>query len=81
MQRVGGGGVEPATEPAGGGGLGRRGRLPDGHRPEVAAVRLRVADAAEHGKLVGEIQERTLRLTDYSSRKLVGRIGLEPITN
>jgi hypothetical protein len=38
-------------------------------------------NGARHGKLVGEIQDRTLRLTDYSPRELVGRIGLEPITN
>ena len=37
--------------------------------------------AARHGKLVGEIEDRTLRLTDYSAREVVGRIGLEPITN
>jgi hypothetical protein len=37
--------------------------------------------AAKYGNLVGEIQDRTLRMTDYSPRKLVGRIGLEPITN
>jgi len=37
---------------------------------------------AKYGKLVGEIQDRTLHVTAYSpQKKLVGRIGLEPITN
>jgi len=37
--------------------------------------------AAKYGTLVGEVQDRTLRMTDYSPKELVGRIGLEPITN
>lgn len=37
--------------------------------------------AAKYGNLVGEIQDRTLRMTDYSPRKSVGRMGLEPITH
>ena len=34
--------------------------------PEWAAIKKETA--AKHGKLVGEIQDRTLRLTDYSPR-------------
>ena len=37
--------------------------------------------AAKYGTLVGEVQDRTLRMTDYSPKELVGRIGLGPITN
>ena len=43
---VAAGRVEPAAQPAGGAGPVRLRGLPDVHRPEVAAVRLRVADAA-----------------------------------
>ena len=50
-QRVGGGGVQPAAEPTGGARRLRRRGLPDGHRAEVAAVGLRVADATDDGQL------------------------------
>ena len=46
-QRVPAGRVQPAAQPAGGAGPVRRAGLPDVHRPEVAAVRLRVADAPD----------------------------------
>ena len=47
---------------------------------EWAAIK---KQTAKYGKLVGEIQDRTLHLKPYSpsKEKLVGRIGLEPITN
>ena len=46
-KRVAAVGVQPATDPAGARGVVGRGGLPDVHRPEVAVVGLRVADAAD----------------------------------
>src|SRR5271155_4579955 len=50
-QRVATGGIEPATNPTGRDGFGRRRGLPDVHRPEVAVVGLRIARAADNRQL------------------------------